>query len=68
VGFVSRCLSNPGFMYQEAIKKNLYYLKEMMDNVLFYQGSSLCLIGYNVTAILFCSIMMSYLRLVKKHV
>ena len=55
-------------MYQEAIKKNLYYLKEMMDNVLFYQGSSLCLIGYNVTAILFCSIMMSYLRLVKKHV
>lgn len=66
MGFVSRCLSNPGIMYREAIQKILYYVKEMMDNVVCYQGSSLCLISYNVTAILFCSIMMSYLRLVKK--
>ena len=47
VGLVSRFQSNPGLAYWKAVKRILRYLKGMIDYVLCYQGSDLCLIGYS---------------------
>ena len=47
VGLVSPFQSNPNLAYWKVAKQILRYLKGIMDYILCYQASDLCLVGYS---------------------